>query len=60
VTQQIKPKIAIPMHFWWDQAPQEFVQGMPKVKALNTPILKISKAELPQPTEIVVMPWGQR
>jgi len=60
VTQQIKPKIAIPMHFWWEQAPQEFVQGMPKVKALNTPILKISKAELPQPTEIIVMPWGQR
>jgi len=27
---------------------------------LNTPLLKISKPELPQPTETIVMPWGQR
>jgi len=48
------------MHFWWEQAVQEFVQGMPKVKMLNTPVLKIAKSELPNSTEVFVMPWGQK
>jgi len=60
VTKQVNPKIVIPMHFWWEQAVQEFVQGMPKVKMLNTPVLKISKSELPNSTEVFVMPWGQK
>ena len=60
VTKQVKPKIAIPMHFWWDGAVQEYTQGAERVKMLNTPVLKISKPELPQPTEIVVLPWGHR
>jgi len=30
------------------------------VKMLNSPALKISKPELPQPTDVVVMPWQQR
>jgi len=60
VTKQVKPKIAIPMHFWWEQAVQEYLQGAPRVKMLNSPALKISKPELPQPTDVVVMPWAQR
>jgi L-ascorbate metabolism protein UlaG (beta-lactamase superfamily) len=60
VTRQVNPKIAIPMHFWWEQAVQEFAQGMAKVKTLNTPVLRISKAELPTPTEVVILPWRQR
>jgi L-ascorbate metabolism protein UlaG (beta-lactamase superfamily) len=60
VTRQVKPRIAIPMHFWWEGAVQEYTQGQSRVKMLNTPMLKISKAELPQPTEIVVMPWARR
>ena len=60
VTKQVNPKIAIPMHFWWEQAVQEYTQGSTRVKMMNTPVLKISKAELPTPTEIVVLPWGQR
>ena len=60
VTSQVKPKIAIPQHFWWEQAVQEYLQEMPKVRTLNAPVLKISKAELPPPTEVVVLPWGQR
>ncbi|MBI2227707.1 MAG: MBL fold metallo-hydrolase [Deltaproteobacteria bacterium] len=60
VTKQVKPKIAIPMHFWWEQAVQEYIQGTPRVKMLNSPALKISKPELPQPTDVVVMPWQQR
>jgi len=60
VTHQVKPRIAIPMHFWWEQAVQGYIQGMPKVKTLAVPAFKISKAELPAPTEVVVLPWGRR
>jgi L-ascorbate metabolism protein UlaG (beta-lactamase superfamily) len=60
VTKQVDPKLAIPMHFWWEQAVQEYTQGVTRVKMMNTPVLKISKAELPTPTEIIVLPWGQR
>ncbi|TMA93150.1 MAG: MBL fold metallo-hydrolase [Deltaproteobacteria bacterium] len=60
VTKQVNPKIAIPMHFWWEQAVQEYTQGVERVKMFNSPALKISKPELPQPTQTIVMPWGQR
>ena len=60
VTKLVNPKIAIPKHFWWEAAVQEYTQGLTRVKMLSTPLLKISKAELPQPTETIVMPWGQR
>ena len=60
VTKQVNPKIAIPMHFWWEQAVQEYAQGMTKVKTLNISVLKVSKAELPAPTEVIILPWGQR
>ncbi|HTF92582.1 MAG TPA: MBL fold metallo-hydrolase [Verrucomicrobiae bacterium] len=60
VTKQVNPKIAIPMHFWWEQAVQEYTQGLTRVKMMNSPLLKISKPELPQPIETIVMPWGQR
>jgi L-ascorbate metabolism protein UlaG (beta-lactamase superfamily) len=60
VTKQVNPKIVIPMHFWWEQAVQEFAQGMPKVKTLTTPVLKIGKSDLPASTEVLVMPWGHR
>jgi L-ascorbate metabolism protein UlaG (beta-lactamase superfamily) len=60
VTKQVKPKIAIPMHFWWEGAVQEYTRDEKRVKMLSTPMLKVSKAELPQPTEIVVLPWTRR
>jgi L-ascorbate metabolism protein UlaG (beta-lactamase superfamily) len=60
VTKQVNPRIAIPMHFWWDGAVDEYTRGATRVKLLNTPVLKIAKAELPRATEIVVMPWRQR
>jgi L-ascorbate metabolism protein UlaG (beta-lactamase superfamily) len=60
VTRLVSPKIVIPMHFWWEQAVTEYTQGLTRVKTLNTPALKISKPELPQPIETIVMPWGQR
>jgi len=60
VTRQVNPKISIPMHFWWEQAVQEYTQGSARVKMLGAPVLKISKPELPKPTEVMVMPWDQR
>lgn len=60
VTRQVKPKIAIPMHYWWDSAVEEFTRGMPRVKILNNPVLKIAKPELPQETEIDVLPFDRR
>jgi L-ascorbate metabolism protein UlaG (beta-lactamase superfamily) len=59
VTKQVNPAIAIPMHYWWEAAVTEFTQGMPRVKTMNSPAFKISKAELPKPTEIIVLPFGQ-
>lgn len=60
LTALVKPRIAIPKHFWWEQAVHEYTQGMGKVRMLPAPSLKISKPELPQPTEVFVMPWGMR
>ena len=60
VTKQVKPKIAIPEHYWWEGAVEQFTQGLSRVRQLNSPILRISKPELPQPTEIVIMNWNHR
>jgi L-ascorbate metabolism protein UlaG (beta-lactamase superfamily) len=60
VTKQVNPKIAIPMHFWWEGAVADYTRDMPRVKTINSSVLKISKTELPQPTEIIVMPWNFR
>lgn len=55
VTKQVSPKIAIPEHYWWDGAVDEYIRDFPRVKKLSGRTLKISKQELPQPTEIVVL-----
>jgi L-ascorbate metabolism protein UlaG (beta-lactamase superfamily) len=60
VTKQVNPRIAIPMHFWWESAVEEFTRGMPRVKMLNVPVLKVAKPDLPQQTEIDVLPFGRR
>lgn len=60
VTKQVNPKIAIPMHYDWEGALSDFTGDNPRVRKLNAPTLKISKQELPQPTEIVVLPVRYR
>jgi L-ascorbate metabolism protein UlaG (beta-lactamase superfamily) len=60
VVKQVAPRIAIPEHYWWDGAVEQFTQGLSRVRHLNSSLLKISKPELPTPTEIVVMTWDQR
>ena len=60
VAKLVKPAIAIPQHYWWDGGWQTFAGGFQRVRQFNTPVLKISKPELPQPTEIVVLPTTLR
>jgi L-ascorbate metabolism protein UlaG (beta-lactamase superfamily) len=60
VTKQVNPKIAVPMHYDWDGALAGYTGQNPRVKKLNAPVLKISKPELPPPTEVVVFPGRYR
>jgi L-ascorbate metabolism protein UlaG (beta-lactamase superfamily) len=60
VTKQASPRIAIPMHYWWEEAVEVYTRDNPRVRNINRRGLKISKKELPQPTEVVVLSWNQR
>jgi len=57
VTLQVKPRIAIPMHFWWEGAVESFVEDKLPVKRMNGTTLTIGKAELPHPTQVFVLTW---
>ena len=61
VLQQLKPKIAIPMHYRESTHLLDmFVKGYPN-KYLNTHMATFSKMALPPPTQIVVFtPWQMR
>jgi L-ascorbate metabolism protein UlaG (beta-lactamase superfamily) len=61
VLQQLKPKIAIPMHYRESTYLLDmFVKGYPN-KYLNTHKATFSKTVLPVPTQIVVFkPWQMR
>jgi L-ascorbate metabolism protein UlaG (beta-lactamase superfamily) len=60
VTKQVNPRIAIPKHYWWDGAVEEYTRDNPRVRNINGRLFRISKQELPQPTEIVVLSWNSR
>jgi L-ascorbate metabolism protein UlaG (beta-lactamase superfamily) len=61
VLQQLKPKVAIPMHYRESTALLDmFVKGFPH-KYLPNHSHAFSKAALPSPTQIMVFtPWGMR
>lgn len=61
VVQQLKPKVAIPMHYRENSMLLEmFVKGFPH-KYLGAHSHAFSKAALPQPTQVMVFtPWGMR
>src|ERR671918_2874758 len=61
VLQQLKPKIAIPMHYRENLSLLDmFVKGYPH-KYLGTHMTTFSKMALPPPTQIIVFtPWGMR
>jgi L-ascorbate metabolism protein UlaG (beta-lactamase superfamily) len=57
VTKQVKPRIAIPMHYWWEGGAEEFSSDFPRVRTIKGHTLKISKKQLPKQTEIVILSW---
>jgi L-ascorbate metabolism protein UlaG (beta-lactamase superfamily) len=57
VTKQVNPRIAIPEHYWWEGGADRFAAAFAKVRRTHSAVLRITKRELPPPTEIFVMSW---
>ncbi len=56
LVEQIRPHIAIPMHYWDDESLlRRFLRGALRVKKLGREPLYVTKRKLPPPTLIVVM-----
>ena len=56
VIEQLKPKIVIPMHFWYNMGNLErFLDGTYRARQLDTNTITISKDTLPPFTEIIVL-----
>ncbi len=60
VTKQVNPRIAIPKHYWGDEAVEVYTEGHPNVKRVQGRTFIISRKELPPPTTIAVLWSGQR
>jgi L-ascorbate metabolism protein UlaG (beta-lactamase superfamily) len=56
VIEQLKPKIVVPMHYWYQMGVLEkFIDGPHQVRTLTTNTFTISKDTLPAATEIIVL-----
>jgi len=56
IVEQLKPKVVIPMHYWYQMNVLErFIDGPYRVRSLNTNLLTISKDTLPPETEIFIL-----
>jgi len=56
VVEQLKPKIVVPMHYWYQMNVLErFTDGPYRVRELNTNTFTVSKDTLPGETEIYVL-----
>jgi L-ascorbate metabolism protein UlaG (beta-lactamase superfamily) len=56
IIEQLKPKIVIPMHFWYTTGLLEkFLDGTHRSRALDTNTITVSKDTLPPATEIIVL-----
>jgi L-ascorbate metabolism protein UlaG (beta-lactamase superfamily) len=56
VIEMLKPKIVVPMHYWYHYGVLErFIDGPYKVRSLNTNNFTIRKDALPQETEIIIL-----
>lgn len=56
IVEKLKPKIVIPMHFWYNTGHLErFVEGPYPAKFLDTNTITVSKDTLPASTEILVL-----
>lgn len=55
VVDQLKPKIAVPMHYYHDKTVLErFLDGPHRVRFLKTDAFSLSKDTLPSVTEIFI------
>ena len=56
VIEMLKPKIVVPMHYWYNYGVLErFIDGPYKVRSLNTNNLTVSKDTLPPEAEIFIL-----
>ena len=56
VIEVLKPKIVVPMHYWYNYGVLErFIDGPYKVRSLNTNNFNVSKDTLPSDTEIIIL-----
>ena len=56
IIEQLKPKIVIPMHFWYQTGRLEgFLDGTHRSRILDTNTITVSKDTLPPVTEIIVL-----
>jgi L-ascorbate metabolism protein UlaG (beta-lactamase superfamily) len=56
IIEQLKPKIAIPMHYWYRESDlMRFTDGPYRTRILNTSKFTVSKDTLPLTTEIYVL-----
>ena len=56
VIEQLKPKIVVPMHYWYQMSVLErFTDGPHRARFLNSNSFKISKDTLPSTTEIFIL-----
>jgi len=55
IIEQIRPRIAIPMHYWWDGATDPLIKGHKNVKFAPHRWLQLTKRDLPSTTQIVIL-----
>jgi len=56
IVEQLKPKIVIPMHYWYHMNVLErFIDGPYNIQFLNSNSINVSKDTLPQETEIIIL-----
>jgi len=56
IVELLKPKIVIPMHYWYNAGVlEQFIDGPYRSRSLNTNTFTVSKDTLPNTTEIVIL-----
>jgi len=56
IVEQLKPKIVVPMHYWYQMNVLErFIDGPYRARSLNTNTFTTSKDTLPPTTEIIIL-----
>jgi len=60
ISEQLKPKIVVPMHFWYQTGLLErFLEGPHRSRVLDTNTVSVSKDTLPTATEIIFLKFNR-